>query len=135
MSHHPDQQGTTQVEDRTTKGTAGTGGVVGLFGLIAGIAAIADWFPVMMGITAVVLGLIALMTGVGAWKRAKDQTGTAAGTPGTNLSIGSLAAAVAAIALGLTGVFWTAQVTTADDGVDQVEQEVDELGDEIDPDS
>lgn len=132
MSNHPNpERGTTRVEDRATKSTAGTGIGFAVLGLIAGIVAVADWLPVMMGIAAVVLGLIGLVAAASAWKRAKDQTGQQAGTPATNLSWAGVAAGAIAVVLGVIGIFAVGEVTDVDEGVDQVEQEADELGDDL----
>jgi hypothetical protein len=136
MSNPNTEPGTTRVDDRAPKGTAGTkatagtGIAVGVLGLLAGIAAISDWFPVLMGLTAVVLGLIALVTAAGAWKRAKSRAHGHTGAPGSNLATVGLVAGIIAAVLGVVGVFGTGEVTDPQEGLDQLEQEADELGDE-----
>lgn len=133
MSHQPNtdrgHHGGTAVEDRTTKGTATTAIVLGGLGVIAGIVAVSGNYEVLMGVVAAVLGVVALIAAGGAWKRAKDHTGEHAGTPGTNLSIAGLAAGGLAVVLGIAGM--TMETTDVDEGVDRVEQDAEELGEDV----
>ena len=122
----------TAVEDRTTTGTAGSSIVLGVVGIIAGVGAINGFYPVLLGAIAVVVGLITLIPALTAWQRGRKQHGEAAGTTGTNLSIGGVIAAVAAIVLGAIGITTTGDAETVDEGADAIEQEADELGDDVD---
>jgi hypothetical protein len=134
MSHRPTARSTTTgrhgaAESKGARSAAATALGLGVLGVIAGFLAVNDLYPVLMGIVALVLGVIALITAGGAWKRAKDATGEAAGTPATNLAISGVIAAVIAAVLGVMGM--TAETTDVDEGVDQVEQDAGELTDDV----
>jgi hypothetical protein len=133
MSHQTNSRTTTDrnrgTESSGARSSATTAIVIGVIGVIAGVMALNDLYPVLMGIVALVAGAIALIMAGGAWKRSKDTTGEAAGTPGTNLSIAGVVAGVAAAVLGVMGI--TAETTDVDEGVDQVEQDAEELTDDV----
>lgn len=124
-------RGGTAVEDRTTTRTVGSSIGLGVVGVVAGIAAVSDVYPVMLGVVAIVLGLITVVPALTAWKRARDRHGEAVGTSGTNLSIGGLVAGAAAIVLGIVGMTAVGGAETIDEGVDGVQQDAEQLGDDV----
>lgn len=121
----------TAVEDRATTGTAGTSVGLGIAGIAAGIAAVSGFYPVLLGVAAAAIGLLTLIPAITGWQRARSRHGAAAGTNGTNLSIGGAVAAIAALILGVVGITATGGAETVDEGVDGVEQEADQLGDDV----
>lgn len=115
--------------DRAGTGAAGSSAGFGAAGVVAGTLAVTGSYPVLLGVVATGIGLVALVAALRSWTRARLRR--LAGAPSTERSISGVAAGATAVTLGLLAVGVTAGAAAIGQGADALEHETDRLQHEI----